>query len=265
MAFFIGANASDNMRCKFLKSCTLVAFGFLSVLIEESLQGLNSGFPTCKVNEPEFQACLDKAIEGGIKFLKKGLPGYNLAALEPFTLPSLQIGAGEGAVHLVQNYKDVMIHGFTDVIVNNSHVDLEKKTLSFSTFHPRLSQNSEYDINGKILVLPVRGKGPSFLTLENLFSNHVLQFDETQKDGKTYWVPKDYSLKMYPNHATYKFDNLFDGNKLLGDNINELINKEWMTIFEDVGQGYAAAYAKIFLSYAKKIFGKAPINEIFMK
>lgn len=78
-----------------------------------------------------------------------------------------------------------------------------------------------------------------------------------------YFVPRTYTARLHPAHARYHLDNLFDGNKLLGDNINRVLNEEWLTIFRDVAEGYEKAYADVFLQYSKAIFAKAPISEIF--
>ncbi|CAG9767575.1 unnamed protein product [Ceutorhynchus assimilis] len=240
------------------------------LLIAASLFGefhaaLHSGFTTCKTKDADFNSCLNKAIENGVKFIKNGLKEYNLRPLDPFKYPSMKIGVGAGAVNLEQNYKDITVTGFSGLTVLNANMDFDKKKLTFSTAVPLLTQKATYNIDGKILMLPVRGTGPSTLQLQNSFSNHTLDFQEQTKDGIVYYKPTKYTIKISTEHANFNFENLFDGNKLLGDNINKVVNQEWKLIFLDVRDGFQEAFGQIFLDYAKRIFEKVPMKEIFLE
>lgn len=69
---------------------------------------------------------------------------------------------------------------------------------------------------------------------------------------------------MYPEKVTYNFENLFNGDKALGDAMNKVLNDNNMVIFEDVKQGYEASFDIIFKDLVNKIFARIPLNEIFV-
>lgn len=48
---------------------------------------------------------------------------------------------------------------------NYSSFDIDKKILTFTKRVPRIDQKAAYDINGKIMVMPIFGNGNSILTL----------------------------------------------------------------------------------------------------
>jgi hypothetical protein len=48
-------------------------------------------------------------------------------------------------------------------------MDFEKKTLELDVDYPEIIMNFEYQISGKILVLPIQGEGPGRITLSKIF------------------------------------------------------------------------------------------------
>ncbi|XP_066144885.1 protein takeout-like isoform X2 [Euwallacea fornicatus] len=222
-------------------------------------------FPTCKVQDSDFETCLNLAIEQAIRMAKNGLPEYNIPPLDPIKLSALSVAEGSGVVEVTQDYEDITVFGFSNLKINKSHVDLEKKSLEFWTVHPEIRQKAKYRVKGKILMLPVYGNGNCSLFIVNSYTKHLIKFEETNKGESVYFTPKSYQIKMIPEHASYIFENLFNGNKLLGDNINKVINQEWRTIFNEVGAAHHKLYAELFLEFTKNVFEKHPINDIFLR
>ncbi|KAL1488285.1 hypothetical protein ABEB36_015235 [Hypothenemus hampei] len=235
---------------------------FIVVFFGSNAFASGNEFITCHVKSDNFQDCLNKAIEDGIKQLKNGSSYYNLAPLDPHSIPSMTVGSGSGIVHLEQNYEDIVVYGLTDLSVSNAQMNFETLILKYNTMCYNLTQTSYYDIKGKLMLLPVHGRGSCMLTLKNVLVDHELEF---QLMEKSYYHPKSYKLKLHPEHAAYHFENLFDGNKILGDNVNNVINQEWKAVFEDVGLGYEKAWAQVFLQYAIAIFQKIPANKFFIQ
>ena len=56
---------------------------------------------------------MSKAVDDAIKQLEQPFKEVGLPTLEPLEIPALTIGAGTGAVGLVQNFQNVKIYGFT--------------------------------------------------------------------------------------------------------------------------------------------------------
>lgn len=88
-------------------------------------------------------------------------------------------------------------------------------------------------------------------------------FEEFEKKGKKHFRVVDSKLVMNPKLIQIKLDNLFNGDKALGDNINQVMNDNWAEVFADVKPSYEEAFAKIFLSIFNNLLAKVPISEIF--
>lgn len=73
-----------------------------------------------------------------------------------------------------------------------------------------------------------------------------------------------YDVTIQPERMYYQFDNLFDGDQRLGDEINKVLNENWDSIYNDVKPGYEKSFGLIFQGLAEAVFSRVPINNIFI-
>ncbi|XP_030762883.1 uncharacterized protein LOC115887566 [Sitophilus oryzae] len=224
-----------------------------------------AAFAYCKYTDPNFDSCFKDSFQKAIKLLENDIPEYGLANLKVYKIPALSIQAGSGSVHLIQNYKNVELLGLSDATVISAHFDKDKKILSFSILIPNLIQRAEYEVNGKLMALPVVGHGPSELQLENVEMTTEVGLEEENREGLMYYKITSYKLDLKTSHLRSRFDNLFDGNKLLGDNINRVLNDEWQIIFNDVKSSTEAAYSTVLKDYVQTFFNHVPAKDLFYR
>jgi hypothetical protein len=70
-------------------------------------------------------------------------------------------------------------------------------------------------------------------------------------------------LLIEPQRLHFKLDNLFNGDKTLGDNINQVMNDNWKEVYGDVKSSYEEAFGKIFASVFDNLLARVPIAELF--
>ncbi|CAG9819734.1 unnamed protein product [Phaedon cochleariae] len=238
------------------------------VLIAAVVRGYEfpEAFKRCRMNDKDFEICLAKTIENAFQLIgSSGIPSLSLPSIDPIQITSLEIGAGTSAVNLVQKYKDVKVYGFSKNKVEEAHMDFDKKILTFTTLYPELRQEGKYSVNGKILVIPVFGTGDSVIQLMDPRIVHTVVFKELTKNGKKHFHVEDYKLGISIKGAHYDFQNLFDGDKKLADNILKVINENWNVIFEDVRAGVETAYSAVCKAMANRLFDTVPVDDIFLK
>lgn len=112
------------------------------------------------------------------------------------------------------------------------------------SINPELILEADYTMKGRVLLLPIVGDGPCNVTLcknfeenqskvqenklnsfnfsVNMKINHYMTFDYVVRKGRTYMKATDFQVTMNPEKVVFKFDNLFNGQKELGDNINQV-------------------------------------------
>ncbi|CAH2009117.1 unnamed protein product [Acanthoscelides obtectus] len=220
----------------------------------------------CHLKDSNLDDCLTEGIQKTYELLGKGpINAISLVGIEPILIDKVVIGAGTSAVHLDQHYENVKLHGFSKSKVSKVHMDWAKKTLEYETLSPLVTQKADYDLNGKIMVFPVYGKGESTIKLSDVTMEHAVKFKEETKGGKKYLIVDSYTLKININGAHYDFQNLFDGDKLLADNILTVINENWKEVFDDVRSGIEGAYSEVCKHIANGLFTHIPYNEIFLE
>jgi hypothetical protein len=159
-------------------------------------------------------------------------------------------------------------------------IDLEKKTAKLEMIVPEIKILAEYDVNGKILLLPVYGEGPGtvimskkflcwtfhvlnvYLFPENMHGKLTFTFEEYEKKGEKHLKIIEGKLKMQPESVHFNFENLFNGDKALGDNINKVMNENWEEVFSDVKSSYEDAFGQIVTGLFNGLLAKVPISEL---
>jgi hypothetical protein len=98
---------------------------------------------------------------------------------------------------------------------------------------------------------------------ENVHITNVLTYEEVKKKGKTYMKFVSSTVKATPSEMYFKLDNLFNGDKSLGDNINQVLNDNWEAVFEDLEGAYTELVNKITLNVFNGFTSKVSIEEAF--
>ncbi|KAL3270740.1 hypothetical protein HHI36_021265 [Cryptolaemus montrouzieri] len=222
---------------------------------------LPPNFKKCKINDQE---CLKNALQDALPNLKGGLSELGLPSLDPLYIPEMTIGAGQNVVQLTQKYKEANLYGAADSQIKSVDIDLKKNKIDVKFTFPLWTLNATYEVKGKILLLPVFGTGPCSLTLENGNADLTFNIETYKKKDQSYIRGTQGKMVVRIQRATYKFDNLFNGDKILGDNINNVLNENWREVYEEVAPGYGDVYSAAFMNIMNKIFSKVPLPELFL-
>lgn len=83
-------------------------------------------------------------------------------------------------------------------------------------------------------------------------------------DHQTYAEVMNIKVELDPSHVTYQLENLFNGQKDLSENMHALINENWKDIFNELKPGIGEAFGLIAKSVVDRIFGKLPLEQLFV-
>nr|ADP65804.1 hypothetical protein [Locusta migratoria] len=215
---------------------------------------LPSYIKACKMNDPNLNECSLKNGREAIPSILKGDPKYRVPSFDPLVLTEVSV-ADRGLNITLRN---VRLLGIPDIDFRSSVIDLTGMKFIWGFFLPRLEVLSDYTVDGKILVLPLKGNGPANITLLDV--PIILTFDyELMKkdDGKEYLNPTKVTPSFNSTQVYIQLDNLFNGDKLLGDNTNKFLNENWREVVADVGpvlaQGLAEAVRQILAGIALQV------------
>ncbi|XP_025405684.1 circadian clock-controlled protein-like [Sipha flava] len=254
------------------KSLLIVSALFLAVVasvIAAPAPKKQMSFNLCKKNDPNLDKCLKTSLQAVIPELGEGVPRLRIPAIEPFELPSLEIDHGKGSsksVSIDLKLKDVKINGLTSMIIDSLKIDVDNYKLNGKIgFSKPLEITGQYTVNGKVLILPITGNGACTLVL----NDPVLEVKEVtgtpfQKNGKTFVQIKKMDLRLASvKKLNVKLENLFNGNKQLGDNMNSILNENWEVLLEELQPAFEEAIAAIAQDIVNKALQKTAYTDIF--
>lgn len=90
-----------------------------------------------------------------------------------------------------------------------------------------------------------------------------LDAEEILKKNIKYFNVTGVTLKADISRLVLQFDNLFNGNKELGDNINQVLNDNWKELYNDLGRNYEELFESVYRDYFGKVFSKISSDVLF--
>ncbi|CAG9768262.1 unnamed protein product [Ceutorhynchus assimilis] len=217
----------------------------------------------CHKSDTHFKQCLIDSIEALKPLMSKGIPEFGIPKCEPLRIAEVQVDLGNGPVSVKSNYRDIKVYGPSDFSIKNIKVDLDKDRLKIKLYIPRLEVNTNYTMNGKILMMPVTGTGLSFGNYTNIDATMSMAAKKIKRDGEVFYNIQECYIDFNIGHAKLRFENMFNGNTELGDAINLFLNDNWKTVASEIKPVLEEKIAEIFKKFANKIFHKYPISMLF--
>lgn len=98
---------------------------------------------------------------------------------------------------------------------------------------------------------------------ENTKAKVKLTGSRYSKDGVEYVKIDTVNFSAKPSKLLVRFDNLFNGQKMLEDVANQVINQNIQIIQDSVLPEIEKGFEKKILFSANQVFEKAPANEFF--
>ncbi|XP_049872594.1 circadian clock-controlled protein daywake-like isoform X2 [Pectinophora gossypiella] len=237
------------MRASF---CLLVA----ACCVARSFAGtLPSFIQPCKASDPKLNQCIEKVVEAAGPQFADGIPALGIAPLDPVQLGTVNVESN--ALNLV--FTDTVVTGLRGFRINAFRINTEKGKASID-FTANVTLKAHYDMDGQVLILPIRGNGAAKIKITNL--NIVIKYDYETKDG--HWVVTSYRDSYKMDRAQFKFGNLFNGNKELASTIHTVINDNWEPVIRDIAPVAFEQIIKRCVDEAKKLFAAIPADQLLL-
>ncbi|CAG9787546.1 unnamed protein product [Diatraea saccharalis] len=212
-------------------------------------------FTACSSSNPHLDQCIEQVISaGGAKFVE-GIPELGVAPLDPLQLGKVVVN--NPALKLT--FTDTVVTGLKGFKLNSYKMNgaRNKATIDFTA---NVTLKAHYEIDGQVLILPIRGNGPAKIKITNL--NIVIKYDFDTKDG--HWVVTNYKDNYKMDHAYFKFSNLFGGNKELADTTHKFTNQNWEIIMQEIAPPAIKGIIRSCVDVVNNFFGSVPATELLL-
>lgn len=168
--------------------------------------------------------------------------------------------------NLRSSFKNSKIYGLSNSVVVKTAAKFKKFAMKADAYTDRLDFVGDYKMSGQILVLPIVGEGFANVSMNQLTTRHEIHGDYYKgSDENTYINVTSYIIKFKPKWVTFRFDNLFNGDKVLGETMNTFMNNNWEVVFHGLIPGYELKFGEKFKSVANILFSQVPADLIFLQ
>ncbi|XP_014487718.1 PREDICTED: protein takeout-like [Dinoponera quadriceps] len=129
-------------------------------------------------------------------------------------------------------------------------------------FNPQMNITCDYEINGRVLLLPLQGKGKSEMTLYNSTMTADAEFERYERHGESYLKLKKLDFHIKDTDLKVYFENLFGKDSNLGKEMNRLLNENSKIIFKEIKPAYEEICKQFITELADKIFYNFPLKKL---
>ncbi|XP_069682360.1 protein takeout-like [Periplaneta americana] len=184
----------------------------------------------CKRNDPELNACITESVIQLKPALKSGVEGF-LPSLEPLFMKEVLI-TENGGFKIVGN--DVKTYGCSNFRIFNMKANMDTLLIEFDLELPHLYSVGTYDVNGRILLIPIKGNGPFTGNWTECTAHVALQGKLEDKNGYKFITFETLKIDVTVGDGSIDLQNLFGGEKVIGDAINSAVNSNFKHILREL-------------------------------
>ncbi|XP_022909552.1 protein takeout-like [Onthophagus taurus] len=207
----------------------LLSFVFGATLCNVYGLTLPSYMKQCSISDPNVNECFKTSGNNALESVLKGDRKYKIIKMNPLELPKVDLNSGGT---FTMSLKDAVIKNLKSTKILNANIQANHWEFEVS-IDPMIIE-SQYEINGRILILPITGNGPSKITLEKGIYSYVVDLKTIEKKGVEYLAIDKSNLEAKLGHVRFHFENLFNGDKRLGDQMNTFVNENWEEFLKEL-------------------------------
>ncbi|XP_075215010.1 protein takeout-like [Lycorma delicatula] len=242
-------------------SCFVLIYGLIHVT---SSAKLPSYLKPCKI-DGKLNECALKTGREAIPKIINGDSKLKIPRMDPFDIKVIKIDQGSNSFGLKLEIINSKLIGLRKANFVASRMDLQKRHVEWDFKIPKVEVLGNYKADGKILVLPITGQGKANITLLNLDITYKFDFVLTKKNGKEYIQIPDSTINFNTTRMYIKLENLFNGDKVLGNSMNQFLDENWKEVLNELGDPLIKSLSPIFTLIINNIAKEVPYNEIFVK
>ncbi|KMZ07952.1 circadian clock-controlled protein daywake [Drosophila simulans] len=234
----------------------------------DASEGFPSPLKRCKLQD---EACLVAQAQTFFQAFKNGIPERQVAALEPIALGTLLIESGghSDSLKFKLTMSDAKLYNLANSMMVKSLKGFTKDLtrplkLTLLLDNPELEVRAKYDVDGKLLILPIVSKGDLTIRMNDVQTKVRITAEPVKRsDGHTYLNITDYKTATKIKGGHFDLSNLFNDNKELRDSTLKVLNQEWSTLALDVQPKINEACSRAFRVIVQSLWANIPYDEFF--
>ncbi|XP_063224814.1 circadian clock-controlled protein daywake-like [Bacillus rossius redtenbacheri] len=216
----------------------------------------------CKRNDPLYTECVLQSIENIRPRLAKGIPKMRVPPLEPFVLPMLDVERDTNNLKIRAHLENITASGGSGFIVDKLRLDPYKLSLSMVVRVPRVSAQADYDVTGRLLVVPLRGQGLFLGKFTDTRVEVEASAKEHEVDGKKRLQVDQLRSKVTVGGVDFKFLNKNPADAVITNTATAFIQENRRRVLEVAMPVIEETVDEVGTALANSIFQALPLEEL---
>jgi len=214
----------------------------------------------CKNGDPSVNECLKNTFQNMFPYMAKGIPEVSVPRFEPLYIERIGLRKGHGPVTLAGNFNNLLAHGPSNTTATYVDFSYEKGTFDIGLHIPVIRTESQYDLKGNILLLPLVGVGDAKLSLKNVTTDVHMKISFPKVQGTEVMKVEDMQVDFKLTSCRIHLENLFNGNKVLGLTVNNFLNKHSLEVVDELKENVGDGLTFVFKKVMNDAFGRVPLK-----
>ncbi|XP_050679017.1 protein takeout-like [Leptidea sinapis] len=211
--------------------------------------------------EGKDKKCLKESAQTLLPIFALGIPEYKTHSLDPLSLDKVDADNSNLKFQLT----NLKVTGLKDCEVKQLERDLEKSKI-FVNVLCSVGLDGHYDMKGRILILPIEGNGKVEANIKNILIKVDVNVSETQKGTHKYWHIESWNHSFEPKgKSSIKFENLFNGNKALGQAAEDAMKGNGNEIIKEIGPPVIKSITAKVVESVQRFFHAVPLNDLVLE
>ncbi|KAK3912597.1 Protein takeout [Frankliniella fusca] len=248
---------------------TAVSLGLVFLCLA-ALQGLHGALarelpafvPICNRNDPQLAECIRKATVTLQPYITKGIPELNIPSVSPLNIPMVKLEQGSGAVNYKLKLTNLKIYGLGNYKFQQVRFIEKDLKIEGNVDIPDLYLESDYVIDGRALLVPIKGEGIFTANLTNTKAAVDIQLSLMKRKSGEFIRPSETRVSLTVGGAKAHFGNLFNGDPILSRTTNSFLNENAKDIIEEVKPAVEAVAAMIVEDVANNVVKVVPYSKL---
>ncbi|XP_050348876.1 circadian clock-controlled protein daywake-like [Nymphalis io] len=185
----------------------------------------SSIFSQCKKNDIP---CIENTVNTALPILFDGIPELEIPKSDPQFVDVINANLSI----LTYTFFNSTLYGYKNCKMSNLKINDELTKVNCEMLCTSLMMNGQYEINGRLITLPIEGKGDYDFNAASFHVDLGVSLNKIKgSEGKTHFFIKKITFKAKPlNPVKFNFQNLFNGQKDLAATVKKFARENWLEI-----------------------------------
>lgn len=214
----------------------------------------------CSKSSPKINECIKETFHHLRRYLIEGIPEINVPSIEPLIIPAMKMENGHGAVRVRAIFSNLTIHGASNYTVLNVKSDLNKYRIDLALHLPHIEVTGNYDVNGNVLLFPVRSRGDFWAAFGNVTGLAKLYGSEELRNDTKFMKTERLGIQFKLSKSNFKIKDFINRNNVIGEAMNIFLNQNAPEIIEEMKPAASASIGKHFKNFLNTAFLQIPLK-----